>query len=202
MEVGGESWMVLMTHKRDIISELDAERWGGDNHLINLVIIDDEIIGTVPIERLGVRNPLEKSPWFDGPGVTREGVQAALDAGRLEAAPYPGYSFSRESEWDRARHEERIAYLTVNRSDRPISIEFVDAYQDSLEIDDGWHRLAASIMRDEHEINVAVGGYFRHSVMRLGAICRTYCELGTSDAAETYWQGAPPEPMEPAPFGG
>ncbi|TLX15901.1 hypothetical protein [Rhizobium sp. MHM7A] len=191
-----------MTDERDIISEAEAAVWGGDSQLIDLHIVDDEIVGTVPIERLGLMNPLEKSPWYDGAGVTREGVQAAIDAGRLEASPYPGYSFSGESEWDRVRHEERIAYLTVNKDDRPISIEFVDASGDTLEIDDGWHRLAAAIMRDEHDIKVAVGGYFRHSVMRLGAICRAYCVLGSPEAAETYWQGMPLESTEPTPFGG
>lgn len=191
-----------MTDERDIISETEAAVWGGDSNLIELDIVDNEIVGIIPIERLGVMNPLENSPWYDGEGVSREGVQAALDAGRLESSPYRGFSFSGASEWDTARHEERIAYLTVNKSDRPISIEFVDAYQDRLEIDDGWHRLAAALMRDERSIKVAVGGYFRHSVMRLGAICRAYCVLGSSEAAETYWQGTPPEPVEPAPFGG
>lgn len=190
-----------MTDERDIISELDAEPWGGDNRLIDLLVVDNEIVGEVPIERLRVRNPLENSPWFDGDAVTREGVQAAIDAGRFETSPYPGYSFSGESEWDTTRHEERIAYLTVYKSERPISLEFTDPYQSSMEIDDGWHRLAAAIMRDEQKINVAVGGYFRHSVRRLGAICRAYCILGTSDAAESYWEGTPPEPVGPAPFG-
>jgi hypothetical protein len=183
-----------MIDGKDIISEMDASQWGGDAHLIDLLIVDDEIVGVVPIERLGVVNPLKNSPWFDGPGVTREGVQAAIDEGRLEATPYPGFSYSGKSEWDRVRHEERIAFLTVNKADRPISIEFVDVSQDSLQIDDGWHRLAAALMRDETEINVAVGGYFRHSVSRLGAICRAYCVLGSPEAAENYWQG--PELVE------
>jgi len=190
-----------MADERDIISELDAERWGGDSQLIELHIVDDQIVGTVPIERLDLMNPLENTPWYDGPGVTREGVQAAIDAGRLEATPYPGYSFCKETEWDRARHEERIAYLTVNKSDDPISIEFVDACQDILQVDDGWHRLAAALMRDECDIKVAVGGYFRHSVIRLGAICRAYCVLGSPEAAETFWQGTPPEMFEPSPLG-
>lgn len=187
-----------MTDARDIISEIDAERWGGDGQLIDLHIVDDEIIGIVPIERLAVMNPLSNSPWFDGPDVTRAGVQAAIDAGQFETSPYPGFSYSQESEWDSSRHERRIAYLTVFKSEHPISIEFVDSYLDHLEIQDGWHRLAACIMRGDVEIPVAVGGYFRFSVSRLGAICRAYCVLGSPDAAETYWQGEPPEHVEPS----
>lgn len=191
-----------MADERDIISELDAKRWGGDSKLIELQIVNDEIVGVIPIERLGVMNPLNDPPWFDGAGVTRVGVQAAIDAGQFETLPYPGYSYSKESEWDSARHERRIAYLTVFRSEHPISVEFVDSYQDSLEIQDGWHRLAASIMREEREIPVAVGGYFRFSVSRLGAICRAYCVLGSEDTAEAYWQGEPPEYVGPELSGG
>jgi hypothetical protein len=190
-----------MTDARDIISEEDAAPWGGDSQLIDLEVVDSEIVGVVPIERLGVRNPLDNPPWFDGDKVTRAGVQAAIDVGRFEASPYPGYTFSGQSEWNTARHEERIAYLTIFKSDRPISLEFTDASQDCMEIDDGWHRLAAAIMRDEQDIQVAVGGYFRHSVSRLGAICREYCVLGPMADAEVYWQGTPPEVEEPAPFG-
>lgn len=180
-----------MEEQRDIISLLDAEKWGGDAQLIDLLIVDDEIVGTVPIVRLEMNNPLVNSPWFDGPDVSQQGVEQAIREGRFEALPYPGFSFSGNSSWNNRRHEERIAYLTVNPDHRPISIEFIDREQESLEIYDGWHRLAAAHMRGDVEINIAVGGWFRHSVSRLGAICRQYCKLGTPEAAEAFWLGDP-----------
>jgi hypothetical protein len=193
-----EMGIIVMTNNLDIISENDAEKWGGDEKLIDLVIVNDEIVGIIPIERLGQRNPLINSPWFDGPEVTRKGVEQAIAEGRLEASPYPEYSYFKESDWDSKRHEERIAYLTVNKDSNPISVEFICRDEANLEVQGGWHRIAAAIMREDKDINVAVGGWFRHSVSRLGAICRTYCKLGSQQESENFWNG---ESEEHEPLG-
>jgi hypothetical protein len=167
-----------MSDDRDIIPQEDADLWGGDTHLLEMNIVDDNLIAVVPIERLALTNPFDAAPWFDGQGVTLEGVRGHIEAQTLEATPYPGFSYSGTSEWTTARHEARIAYLVENPSLTPIEVEFIDPEQAILEMQDGWHRLAAALVRGDAEIPVHVGGYFRHAVARFGAICRQYQEIG------------------------
>jgi hypothetical protein len=166
-----------MSEDRDIIAQEDADLWGGDDQLFELHVIDDEIVGIVPIERLAFTSPFEAAPWFDGQGVTLEGVQRHIVGQTLEATPYPGFSYYVTSEWNTERHEARIAYLVQNPSSSPIEVEFIDAEQAILEMQDGWHRLAAALVRGDENISINVGGYFRHAVARLGAICRQYQEI-------------------------
>ena len=156
------------------ISKSLAEKWGGADKLLPLDVKNGRIIGKIPIKRIG-RNPFKRSPWIDGQDVTRNNVQEALKNGEFENSPYPGYLYSTKSDWDKQRHERRIAYLVKNKNDAPISIEFKDAENDILEIDDGWHRLGAAIIRKDTHIQIEVGGYFHHTVSRLGAICSDYC---------------------------
>lgn len=158
----------------DSIPLEDAAIWGGDEALIDLYVVDDEIVGQLPLSRLSVFDPFNKSPWYDGQGFTRELVLKALEENKLHAEPYPGYSWSQESEWTTERHAERVAWLVVHRNTDPIDIEFTDLHSGSMEIHDGWHRLAAAMIRGDTDINIAVGGIFRHAVARLGAICREY----------------------------
>lgn len=166
-----------MSDDRDIIPQEDADLWGGDDQLLELNIVDDNIIGIVPIERLGFTSPFDAAPWFDGQGVTLEGVRGHIDAQTLEPTAYPGFSYSGTSEWTTARHEARIAYLVQNPSTSPIEVEFIDPEQAILEMQDGWHRLAAALVRGDADISIHVGGYFRHAVACLGAICRQYQEI-------------------------
>jgi hypothetical protein len=167
-----------MPDDRDIVPQEDADLWGGDDQLLELDIVNDELVGVIPIERLAFTSPFEASPWFDGQGVTLEGVQRHIEAQTLETTPYPGFSYSGTSEWSTARHEARIAYLVQNPNPAPIEVEFIDPEQPNLEMQDGWHRLAAALVRGDAEIAVHVGGYFRHAVARLGMICRQYQEIG------------------------
>lgn len=179
-----------MPSEFDVIPFEDAALWGGDEFLIDLDVVDDCIVGVIPIERVTRRDPFKASPWFDGQSVTVADVQAAVAEGRLEATAYPGFQWSRESEWNDRRHAERIAYLVANKAHDPISIEFVNP-EGKMEVNDGWHRLAAALLRGEKEISVAVGGYFRHSVARLGAICRAYQRIGEPEVAFSRLETAP-----------
>jgi hypothetical protein len=87
-----------MSDDRDIIPQEDADLWGGDTHLLEMNIVDDNIIGIVPIERLAFTSPFDAAPWFDGQGVTLEGVRGHIDAQTLEPTAYPGFSYSGTSE--------------------------------------------------------------------------------------------------------
>lgn len=178
-----------MDDERDEIPFEDAESWGGDDCLIDLFVVDDEIIGVIPIERLGITDPLKRSPWYDGQDVSLEGVLAAIEKGELEVKPYPGFSWSGDSEWDSRRHEARIAYLVKNPALDAISIEFNDLEMASMEVYDGWHRIAAAMVRGDVEIKVAVGGCFRHAVSRIGAICREYQRIGRPEAEMIFARG-------------
>lgn len=168
-----------MTDDRDLIAFEDAQIWGGDEALIDLAIVDDCIIGTIPIDRLSIFDPFKSPPWFDGRDTTKEMVLKAIESQRLNADPYPGYNWSTEGAWTSEMHAERVAFLYVNKASEPISIEFIDPYSASMEITDGWHRIAAAILRGDKEVQIEVGGYFRHAVARLGAICREYQVVST-----------------------
>jgi hypothetical protein len=162
----------------DCVPFEDAQPWGGNDSLVDLYVLDDRIVGIIPFVRLAVPDPFERPPWFDGRAVTREMVRQALENGRLCEVPYPGFDWSSRTEWTNERHAERIAHLYVNRTPEPITVEFTDPHMACMEVIDGWHRIAAATMREDREIAIEVGGFFRHSVVRLGAICREYQRIG------------------------
>lgn len=168
--------------EKEAIPVTAAERWGGDAGLSDLHVVGDDIVGLVALQRLGFSSPLESPPWFDGQEVSFDGVRKCVEAHNLEPQPYPGYGHSKASDWDSERHERRIAYLVIHPANDPICVEFVDPDGARLELNDGWHRLAAAMSRGDEAIPVAIGGYFSNSVWRLGAICRDYCELEETSA--------------------
>lgn len=171
---------------REVIDAEAAQAWGGASALIDFPVINDAIVGRVPLDRLGRHfNALEQSPWHDGQGVTREGVLKALDEGRLETVPYSlGCTWEEREDWSPRRHEERIAYLVVNPSDQPISIEFNYPDDEEMTVDDGHHRLAAAIIRNDEYVLIQLGGYFSNCVRALGVIVGEYQRLSDHFADE------------------
>nr|WP_250807768.1 hypothetical protein [Neorhizobium tomejilense] len=157
--------------EQDLIDFEDAEIWGGDAALVDIEFTDQRIWGMVPLDRItAVCNPLRDPPWYDGQGITAEGVGAALREGRFELRQY---SLDRLGpDWTVAQHEERIAWLVQNPQTDPIEIEFSHPNYETFSIDDGNHRLAAAIYRQDAAIAVQLGGYFGNCVRALGIICR------------------------------
>jgi hypothetical protein len=157
--------------EQDIVDFDDAAPWGGDTMLVEIDYVDNRIWGRVPLSRISsVYDPFESPPWYDGQGVSRVGVATAICEGRLESAPYSVDRFG--PDWTDRRHEERIAWLVLNPSKEPIEIEFSHPECVSFSVDDGNHRLASAIFRNDPEIAIQLGGYFNNSVKALGVICR------------------------------
>ncbi len=52
---------------KQLIPLSDADEWGGITGLRPLILTEVGLVATLPIERLQFRNPLETSPWIDGP---------------------------------------------------------------------------------------------------------------------------------------
>lgn len=173
---------------KDVIDVEAARKWGGEAGLIDFPVQDDRIMGWLPVDRLARHfDPFENSPWHDGQGVTREGVVRAIDEGRLERAPYSvGLNQFDREDWSPQRHEERIAYLVIHQSDEPISVEFSHPDFEGMSIDDGNHRLAAAIVRDDADILIEIGGYISNCVQAIGIIVRDYQKLGIPADSECY----------------
>jgi hypothetical protein len=154
-----------------VIGYEDAAQWGGDRHLTELDYANESIRGNIPLSRVSSHhNPFESPPWYDGQGVTMAGVRQAIHEGRLRTTPYPASVLA--SDWTDRMHEERIAWLFLYSWSDPIEIEFSYPECESFSIDDGNHRLAAAIYRNDQDIYVQLGGYIDNSVKALGAICR------------------------------
>lgn len=158
----------------DRIPSKHAERWGGNNKLIELKEQDGDLVGTIPLMRLIDLNPFDFLPWPDGQYITKEGVTSAIWEGRLEPTPYSEDMYSPERDlWTSRRHEERIAYLIKNNISDPITLEFSHPDDpDVLDCDDGNHRLAAAFYCMDEMIEARIGGHISHAVFKLGAICR------------------------------
>jgi hypothetical protein len=163
--------MNLLDMEQDLIEYADAEKWGGDASLVEIKFEGDRIWGLIPIERItNVYDPFAEPPWYDGSAVCIAGVRSAIKENRLNPEPYSAKKFG--PDWTSRKHEERIAWLVLNPSHDPISIEFSYPNDDAFSIDDGNHRLAAAIYRGDREIAVEVGGFFENTVSALGVICR------------------------------
>lgn len=120
-------------------------------------------IWLVPIEEIIEHwDPFEA--WCDD-AITSEEVDAALAAGRLEARPFDSIPRSvLRDEDEREYHAARIAWLVVNRDERPIEID-VGAPDlgwhprgGAFDFIDGNHRLCAAVLRGDEAILVGYGG--------------------------------------------
>lgn len=131
-----------------------------------------ELIGHLPITRiLEITDPVAEPPWHDGQDVTRDGVMAAIKEARLEPRPYSVDLMTvNRDDWTARRHEERIAWLVVNHPVEPISVE-IDGFGD-VGVDDGLHRLYASVIRGKQRVLVQLGGFIDDAPLVLGVFCR------------------------------
>ncbi len=123
----------------------------------------DALIYRVSIRRLRYFfDPFKDDLWNRGATITLKEVQHALQEQRLDPRPN-GWDLRLRLEDDveaRARYDvERIAYLVHHPAADPISIDVRSEHDVSL--DDGGHRLAAAIVRQERQITVVVGGDLR-----------------------------------------
>jgi hypothetical protein len=158
-----------------------ASAWGGADGLIAAVVRDDEIVAEIPLSRMIAHtNPLQNPPWRGGRGVTVDGILRALAEERLERTSYSNVeSNGDKAEWDDARHEARIAYLIRHKASEPLEIEFPYPTGEDFDINDGHHRLAASIWRNDQTITVSLGGFIENAIPALGVICREYYQVET-----------------------
>lgn len=149
----------------------DAALWGGDDNLVEIEFTGDRVIGSVPLSRISSsHDPYTHSPWADGGGITKAGVEAAIRENRYETKSYSNEDIG--TVWTTKQHEERIAFLVIHPSSKPIAVEFPYRDQESFKIEDGNHRLAAAIFRGDDNIAIQLGGFLNNSVKAIGVICR------------------------------
>lgn len=112
----------------------------------------------LPVERLLKMNPFERIVWdVVDPPFTFDEVQRAINDRNFEAEQYNGW----ERQAARAYHVGRVAYLVVNRTSDPISVDVGTptlGYVNDWPILDGHHRLAAAIFRGDPFIEADVAG--------------------------------------------
>lgn len=107
--------------------------------------------------------------------ITREEVQAAIDAGRLRARPVDA-----DHAATRQQHIERVAYLVVHSWSDFISVE---AHWGGWPVVDGNHRLAAAIFRGDKDIEVEFGGMLDEIRDMFGPTIASAAEAQWDDAA-------------------
>lgn len=113
----------------------------------------------IPVASIAeLNNPFEADVWGRG-RVTRQRVRQCIERGEFAADFVPMgmremLADSEADDWDC----RRIAYFVANPTDWPISIEVISLDGD-YRLDDGWHRLAAAIFRNDETICVNLGGY-------------------------------------------
>lgn len=116
-------------------------------------------------------NPLGAWVELDSP-ITREEVQACLDAGKealTETPLWTDLAFGRvqlSDEEARARHAAKIAYFVKHPIERPISLDVgipsMGCFVDHM-VDDGNHRLAGALLRGDKTIRAVVCGSQDHA---------------------------------------
>ncbi len=158
----------------DDIEEETQARWRERGGIIRIGLDDqDRLVGFIPIDRLlEITDPIADPPWYDGPDVSREGVMSAIAEGRLHDRPYSSDLLAVcRNEWNSQRHEERIAWLVLNPPVDPIEVE-IDQYC-GVGIDDGMHRLYASVVRNQSSVLIQIGGFIDYAPEAIGVFCET-----------------------------
>lgn len=112
--------------------------------------INGNAVFNVPVKKLAeLRNPVEDGVWGFGIQPSNLKIRNCIAKGKLL-----GWQ-EKIKNLNTYDHAARIAYLVVNPSDEPISVEFCNG----VVVDDGNHRLAAAIYAERETIRAAVGGF-------------------------------------------
>ncbi len=112
----------------------------------------------VPLEKLKQWSPFDHAVWVnlqEPPAkITIEEVATAIAEGRLGSQHLGGCGLRRD-------HIERVAYLVVNPDPTPLDLDvgvpFLGCHVD-WPIQDGHHRLAAAIFRNDALIDIDISG--------------------------------------------
>lgn len=100
-------------------------------------------------------NPFETNPWMDDVPITYDEILDAIVSDRLQTEP------DSEKLNSRSYHIERVAFMVVNKQDRPIDIDVGIQclnYFPSMPVEDGFHRIAAAMYNDETTIMANYSG--------------------------------------------
>lgn len=123
-------------------------------------------VSVVQLSRLKEWSAFEVCVWagFQTP-MTVDEVALAIAEKRFQTEP------DRYCEYERKEHIERVAYLVVNPSDDPISLDVgipVLNYFPYWIVTDGNHRLAAAFYRGDETIRASITGQVDYVLDRLG----------------------------------
>jgi hypothetical protein len=100
-------------------------------------------------------SPFELPPWQNARPFTTADVLAARAAGRLHAERIPA-----ESLMDMDVHIARIAYLADHWRDDGSDPPLIEVLEDeTVVVNDGYHRICAAIVREDETIIIDVSGY-------------------------------------------
>ena len=100
-------------------------------------------------------NPFETNTWMDDAPITYDEIVDAIVSDRLQTEP------DSEKLNSRKYHIERVAFMVVNKQDRPIDIDVGIPclnYFPSMPVEDGFHRIAAAMYNGETTIMANYSG--------------------------------------------
>jgi hypothetical protein len=104
------------------------------------------------------RHPYENEIWIPGQVVKRDIITRCIERGRL-LHPKQYEDEQDEDNCTMLQHHERIAWLVVNGWEEPIEVDFgVSFGRQWYPLQDGHHRLAAAIYRNELFILASCSG--------------------------------------------
>ena len=123
--------------------------------------VDDDIwlVSLHALRELCGDTVFDYNPWGCQPPITAQEVHCALQRNILEPTP-----FSTENSpqfWNRDQHIARIAYLVANQDPHPIDIDVGVpelGCHVSWPVQDGNHRGAAAILRQDSHITCTLAG--------------------------------------------
>lgn len=128
---------------------------------------------SVPVSKLMCYSAFKHPVWFEvTKPITKKEVAGAIRAGFFFDRPLNGgQAFLPEG--IRTLHIWRVAYLVVNPDPRPIFVDVgiphMGVYIDWI-VDDGNHRLAAAIFRQDKTIPASISGCVRTIRETLGVV--------------------------------
>ena len=142
--------------------------------LLRTYYFGDTVAVELSVETLrSTVDPFKSDPWDCG-GITIEEVQAAIAENRFCLKYHSPVKWTGEGGLTRQEHIERVAFLAVHPSSHPIEIDVgvpaLGSYCD-YPLQDGHHRLAASIIRGDQLILANVSGQLDYAAELFGVDC-------------------------------
>lgn len=102
-------------------------------------------------------SPFNSPPWMEG-RITKSMALRALRNEEFESLPYTGWMNKNPNPYTPKWHARRVAYLVKHKASDPLIFDRTSS--GGIRFEDGNHRLAAAIIREDDTIDIYFPGDF------------------------------------------